>query len=250
MICDAHVHVGYFNCCKCGGVAYYSPRRIVGVLNRCGICEFVVSSTSAQADGVTVDGLLDEAREVARIAGRRAHQFLWVTWKLYEMKEWRALLASGLYEGIKLHEQEGHWLERHGSALTEVLDVSYERAMPVQFHAGFDVWCTPRRLMPLAEKYQDVRFDFAHCHPMDEMAEVMARCHNVWTDTAYMDFADFNELLDFGWGKRLMFGTDLPVWQAHEDVSLTQRYRKYVQAFARAGLMDDATNAFTSYVRG
>lgn len=249
MICDAHVHVGYFNCCKCGGVAYYSPRRIVGVLNRCGICEFVVSSTSAQADGVTVDGLLDEAREVARIAGRRAHQFLWVTWKLYEMKEWRALLDSGLYEGIKLHEQEGHWLERHGLALTEVLDAACECAMPVQFHAGVDVWCAPRRLMLLAETYQDVRFDFAHCHPMDEMAKVMARCHNVWTDTAYMDFADLNELLDFDWGKRLMFGTDLPVWRAHEDCSLTQRYRKYVQAFMRTGLMDDATNAFTSYVR-
>ena len=82
---------------------------------------------------------------------------------------------------------------------------------------------------------------------MDEMAEVMARCHNVWTDTAYMDFADFNELLDFGWGKRLMFGTDLPVWQAHEDVGLTERYRAYCSLFSKTGI--DAESSFRGYIQ-
>ena len=31
-----------------------------------------------------------------------------------------------------------------------------------------------------------------------------------------------------------MFGTDLPVWQSYEKVSLTNRYREYVQAFGRS----------------
>ena len=75
MIDDAHIHVGYFNCRKSGGVEYYSPRRVIGVLNRCGVDEFVVSSTSVQAAGIAARGLLDEAREVKRIAGSRARQY-------------------------------------------------------------------------------------------------------------------------------------------------------------------------------
>lgn len=245
---DAHVHVGYFNCRKSGEVEYYSPRRVIGVLNRCGVDEFVVSSTSAQAEGITAEGLLDEAREVKRIAGSRARQFLWVTWELYERAEWLRLLDSGFYVGIKLHEQEGHWVENHGLSLADVLDVAEERGLPVQFHAGPDSHCKPEELMRFATSHPDVRFDFAHCRPMNEMASVMARCRNVWTDTAYMTMDDFEKLPHFDWHHRLMFGTDLPVWQAHEDVRLTRRYREYSRVFAQTGLVDDSAGAFRTFL--
>ena len=248
MFADAHVHVGYFNCRTSGRVEYYSPRRVIGVLDRCGVDEFVVSSTSAQAAGIAVEGLLDEAREVKRIAGKRAWQFLWVTWGMYERAEWLKLLDSGLYDGIKLHEQEGHWVENHGLNLADVLDVAEERGLPVQFHAGPDGCCKPEELMRFATSHPDVRFDFAHCRPMNEMASVMTRCRNVWTDTAYMALNDFEKLPYFDWHHRLMFGTDLPVWQAHEDVSLTRRYRECVAAFARTGLTEDAAGAFRTFL--
>lgn len=245
---DVHVHVGYFNCRKCGRVEYYSPRRVIGVLNRCGVDEFVVSSTSAQAAGITAKGILDEAREVKRIAGNRARQFLWVTWELYQANEWQMLLDAGLYSGIKLHEQEGHWAEHHRLSLEKVLEVARERKLPVQFHSGPDAYCSPRRLMQFAERYSDVRFDFAHCRPMDEMALVMARCGNVWTDTAYMAPGDFEKLSHFDWHLRLMFGTDIPVWQAYEDVSLTRRYREYVTAWDQTVKTEDAAEAFRAFL--
>lgn len=247
MIADVHVHVGYYNCYKSGEVEYYSPRRVIGVLNRCGVDEFVVSSTSAQASP-TVKDLIREAAEIRHRAGARAHIFDWVTWHLFRQDRKLVSCVDGLYEGIKLHEQEGHWIEHHYVDLLKVLDIANERHLPVQFHCGPDAYCSPGRLMDIAQLYPDVRFDFAHCRPMNEMASVMSRCRNVWTDTAYMAMDDFEKLPHFDWHHRLMFGTDLPVWQAHEDVSLTRRYREYSRVFAQTGLVDDSAGAFRTFL--
>ncbi len=83
---------------------------------------------------------------------------------------------------------------------------------------------------------------------MDEMAKVIADCPNVWTDTAYMALEEFPKLCSYDWHGRLMFGTDLPVWQAHEECSLTTRYREYVEAFGVAGLEDQAGHAFYKFL--
>lgn len=248
MIADSHVHVGYFNCRKRGGLCYYSPRRVVGVLNRCGVDEFVVSSTSAQMEGITAEGLISEAREMRRVAGARACQFLWVAWGLYETNQWRSLLDSGLYAGLKLHEHEGLWVEQHELQLRNVLDVARERGIPVQFHSGPNEHCAPCRLMRVVERYPEVRFDFAHCRPIDEMAAVIAQCDNVWTDTAYMSVDDIKTLPNFDWHHKLMFGTDLPVWQSREDVSLTYRYREYKESLSQAGLALETEKAFRSFI--
>lgn len=47
-----------------------------------------------------------------------------------------------------------------------------------------------------------------------------------------------------------MFGTDLPVWQAHENCGLTRRYRAYAEAFRAAGLERSADAAFRGFVAG
>lgn len=249
MIADAHVHVGYYNCRKSGSVEYYSPRRVIGVLNRCGTDEFIVSSTSAQASPVVGD-LIEEAEEIKRQAGARAHIFDWVTWRFFQQDRKLVSCVDGLYEGIKLHEQESHWIEHHYEDLLNVLDIANERHLPVQFHCGPDAHCSPSRLMGIAQLYPNVRFNFAHCRPMDEMASVIARCDNVWTDTAYMALEDFEVLPQYNWRNRLMFGTDIPVWQGHEEIALTRRYRDYVTAFARMWPVEDSNDAFRMFLFG
>lgn len=249
MLHDAHVHVGYFNCRKSGRVEYYSPRRVGGVLNRCGTDEFIVSSTSAQASP-TVKDLIREAEEIKRQAGARAHIFDWVTWRLFQQDRKLVSCVDGLYEGIKLHEQEGHWVEHHFGDLLNVLDIANERHLPVQFHCGPDAHCSPNRLMGIAQLYPDVRFNFAHCRPMDEMASVIAQCDNVWTDTAYMALEDFKALPQYDWHGRLMFGTDIPVWKAYENVSLPRRYQDVQKAFLWTGLAKESDTAFRSFLHG
>lgn len=53
---------------------------------------------------------------------------------------------------------------------------------------------------------------------------------------------------DHDWHGRLMFGTDLPVWQAHGNCGLTERYRAYVQAFCATGFEKGAAKAFRDFL--
>lgn len=250
MICDAHVHMGYYSRKGYAAPYYYSPRRIFGVLKRCGVDEFIVSSTCAQIASIRIDDIVREAKEIRRLAGRKAHVFFWLSGHLYDEDPKLGWMSIGLFDGIKLHEGETPWVGERFRELRHVIEMAEERNLPIQMHAGATGVTQPRHLKVLARQFPRVRFDFAHCRPMDEMVHVVAECPNVWTDTAYWSMGWFEEVLAREWRDRLLFGTDLPVWQAREDVGLTKRYRDYVNACRRTGLFESMRRAFRSFVRG
>ena len=247
MPCDAHVHVGYYSRKGREEPFYYSPRRVVGVLNRCGVDEFIVSSTCSQVEEIGIKDIVREAREVKRLAGQRAHIFFWLSGHLYDEDPTMKWLETGLFDGIKLHECETPWVQKRRKDLRKVLHAAELHCLSVMFHAGLNYGSRPLELAKIANEHPTIRFNFAHCRPMDEMARVIAECPNVWTDTAYMALDEFPTLCDYDWHGRLMFGSDLPVWQSHEDCSLTTRYREYIQAFRATGLDDSACAAFRSF---
>ena len=249
MLCDAHVHMGYYSRKGWREPFYYSPRLVFGVLNRCGVDEFIVSSTCAQIAEIGIKDVVREAREMKRLAGRRAHIFFWLSGHLYDEDPSMEWLNSGLFEGIKLHVGETPWVKERANDLWEILSVAAERGLPVMFHAGLNEGSRPKELAEIACNFTSVNFNFAHCRPMDEMAKVIADCPNVWTDTAYIPYEFFPKLLDYDWHGRLMFGTDLPVWLAHENIGVTKRYREYVQAFSTTGLLMVSCAAFRGYLR-
>ena len=230
---DAHVHVGYYSRKGYREPFYYSPRRVIGVLKRCGVEEFIISSTCAQVAEIGIRDILREAREVRRIAGKRAHQYFWLSGHLYDEDPEMRWMDSGLYEGIKFHEGETKWMTERQHDLRHILDIAQARHFGVQFHSGDLDGARPRQLAGIAKAYPRIKFIFAHCQPMDEMAEVIAECPNVWTDTAYMSFDRFAQLPRYKWHGRLLFGSDLPVWQAVDECGLTERYRQYVNAFKK-----------------
>lgn len=233
---DAHVHVGYYSRYGKAEPFYYSPRRVVGVLNRCGVDEFVVSSTCAQVRGLKVADIVREAREIKRLAGKRAHIFFWLSGHLYGEDRTLSWLKTGLFEGVKLHECETPWMRKRHGDLLNVLQFVSRYGLSVQFHSGMGGPYAPQKLARIASAFPNTRFDFAHCIDMEAMSAVLAQCPNVWTDTAYLPLDEFNRLSDYEWHGRLMFGSDLPVWQAHGDVGLTMMYRKYVEAFRATGI--------------
>lgn len=245
---DAHVHVGYYSRNGREEPFYYSPRRVVGVLNRCGVDEFIVSSTCSQVEGIGIADIVREAREVKRLAGRRAHVFFWLSGRLYDDDHEMRWLELGLFEGFKFHEGETSWMQRRQKDLRRILSVANERGLPVMFHSDQSEWSHPLKLAKLAREFPSIRFNFAHCRPMDEMAKVIAECPNVWTDTAYMAFDEFQRLRDHDWHGRLMFGSDLPIWQAHENSGLTMRYRKSIQRFYSIWRFDMPDFAFRKYL--
>ena len=87
-------------------------------------------------------------------------------------------------------------------------------------------------------------------HAVDDAVVAKKNLPNVWTDTAYMELDEFPKLRDYDWHGRLMFGTDLPVWQSHKDVSLTKRYREYARAFVATGLVKPSSKAFRRFLSG
>jgi len=248
MICDAHIHMGYYSRKGQDAPFYYSPKRIAGIVKRCGVDEFIVSSTCSQVTEIGIDDLVREAKEMKRLEGHRGHVFFWLSGHLYDEDRTMGWLNSCLFEGIKLHEGETPWMMSRQSDLRNILSMARARDLPVMFHSGENGGCRPSELAKIAGEYPTVHFNFAHCRPMDEMAKVIADCPNVWTDTAYMALEEFPKLCSYDWHGRLMFGTDLPVWQAHEECSLTTRYREYVEAFGAADLEKTAVHAFHKFL--
>ncbi len=248
MLCDAHIHVGYYSRLGEDEPFYYSPRRIAGTLNRCGIDEFVVSSTCAQVAGIGIRDIVREAREIKRIVGDRSHVFFWLSGHLYDEDPQMHWLDSGLFSGFKFHEEDTPWFRERHRDLLLALSVAEERNMPVMFHSGENDGSRPKELARIADKFPSIRFCFAHCRPMDEMSKVVKDYPNVWTDTAYMALDEFSRLRNYDWHGRLMFGTDLPVWQAYENVGLCKQYRIYIKAMKASGLADESAYAFRNFL--
>lgn len=247
VITDAHVHMGYYPRVDHEGLKYYSPRRVLGILNRCGVQEFIVSSTCSQIREFGIDTIVREAQEMKRLAGRRAHIFFWLSGHLFEQDPNMTWMNDGIFEGIKFHEKETPWFSCRQKELRKILDYVAERELPVQFHTGDDNGCRPVELIQLAKDYPSIHFDFAHCRHPEQSATAIAECPNVYVDTAYFE-NDFSKLQSYDWRKRLMYGSDLPVWQAHCDLALTPFYRKNLTDFYQT--FSHNSNAFHNFLKG
>lgn len=248
MICDAHVHMGYFSRKGMAVPFYYSPRRIFGILNRCGVDEFIVSSTCAQIRGINIEEIIREAYEMKHHAGSRAHLFFWLSGHLYDEDPDMTWLDCGLFEGVKFHECETPWIGKRRRDLEKILNRLEMQGLHVIFHCAGVGMCSPQELLAIARKHPRVHFNFAHCAPMDDMAAVLASQDNIWTDTAYMDESIFKELCKYDWRGRLMFGTDIPVWQSKCECSLTGTYRKYINKWSEIYPQTEACSAFKQFL--
>ena len=136
------------------------------------------------------------------------------------------MFDTGLYEGIKFHELETPWNGRRKRDLERILAIAAESGLAVQMHSGGKN-CMPLELAKWAEKYPTVRFDFAHCCPIDDMAKVVAEHPNVWTDCGLWQNNDWKRLGDYDWYGRLMFGSDFPAYHARFAGGFAELYREF-----------------------
>ena len=252
MICDAHVHVGYYTRFERDEPFYWSPRKVAGVLARCGVREFIVSSTNAQVSGISRADILREAREMRLRADARVHQFYWLSGRLYDEDPRLSFLDTGLFEGLKFHELETPWMQWRKDDLLRVLAIAEERRLPVMFHCAPLPDCSAADLATLAERFPAVRFDFAHFNPADETAAVMERCPNVFADVATFTACEYETLPELSPDvrSRILFGTDFPAMHARTDGGLSDWYRSRIRAFARQFDVDCAARAFRRFLFG
>lgn len=240
MICDAHVHVGYFPRKGREEPFYYSPRRILGILDRACVEEFIFSSTNAVWD-FTGDAMHREAREMIRLAGKRAHAFFWVTDEYLKHDPDLSELPD-FYEGFKLHGGETPWL-RHPKLLNRVLGIARERGSRVQIHTGEkeDKDANPiSGYLPYCRKFPEIKFDLAHGKPAPEVPFAVNENDNVYADCAYCSASVVKLWLDAGAREdRILFGSDLPVQQRLLDLPLTHYLRKTINVFSSSKILSD-----------
>jgi len=240
VICDAHVHVGYFPRKGREEPFYYSPRRILGILDRAGVDEFIFSSTNAVWD-FTGEAMHREAREMRRLAGKRAHAFFWVTDEYLKHDPDLSDLPV-FYEGLKLHGGETPWL-KHGILLNRVLGIARERGLPVQIHTGEkdDKDANPiSGYLPYCRKYPEIKFDLAHGKPAPEVPRAVNENDNVYADCAYCGWNVVRGWLEAGAREdRILFGSDLPVQQRLFDFLLTDYMRKTLRGFSSVRILHD-----------
>ena len=229
MICDAHIHVGYYNRKGHAEPFYYSPRRICTVLKKCGVDEFIYSSTSMQTHGIDYGDVNREMFVVQKLFGKGAHPFLWVT-KRYHFAVGTSDLRCGFYEGVKLHGLDGsQWITENADALEDVLSAAEKYDKPVMIHMGREENARPSNYLPFILRHPNLRFNLAHCRPAEEIEECMGASDNVFADISYMDPDDIPRFLNNGWADRLLWGSDFPTYSAISGRSLTRTMREDVE---------------------
>ena len=229
MICDAHIHVGYYQRKGCGKPFYYSPRRICTILKKCGVDEFIYSSTSMQTHWIDYCGVNAEMKEVRRLFGKGAHPFLWVTRRYLDSLPRVVDLGGGFYEGIKLHGMDGsHWVTKEQGSLEQILMDAERSGMPVMIHTGMGDDARPANYIPFILRHPRIRFNLAHGRPLCEAEQCMDAAANVFVDVSCMRMADVCALIDDGRSNRLLWGTDFPSLMALRGDSLTCAMRKAI----------------------
>lgn len=243
---DAHVHMGYFPRRSKEEPYYYSPRRIFGALTRAGVDEFIVSSTNAIWD-VEGTSMHAEAREMKRLAGQSAHIFFWVGMRYLEHDSDLTHLPEGLYEGFKLHGGESAWLQ-NPKLLMRVLSIAQERAYPVQIHTGSNdngASNTMGEYLPYCRRFPELHIDLAHGIPHEDVPDALATHPHVYIDTAFVPHKTVQTWLNAGVdGRRIMFGSDLPAPQRHENTSLSAYVRRESSNFISQDILCNNAKRF------
>ncbi len=248
MICDAHIHVGEWarlldenDLAKIEPV-YVSPKMLCAELKRQGVDEFIFSSTTVMKEDSTIDDLIFEAQEVKRIFGDGAHPFLWLSYRHWQQDKSLSLLDTTLFEGVKLHEKESHWVQSHSEELEDVLTSVEERGLPVQFHGGEDEGCHPFDLLPFAKRHPNIRFDFAHCRPAKDYERLFWEADNVFTDFCYWtEEEEIERLKMLGFSDRLLLGSDFPVMLRYSTKPFEELYAES-RDFVLSVLTEDVIN--------
>ena len=240
MICDSHIHVGYYPRLSCNGeLFYYSPARIARLMKHCGINSFIFSSTNVVWD-FRARAMHLEAQELLRLCPNQAHAFFWCSLKYLKydpnLKE-----LPDFYEGLKIHGGESNWLA-HPRLLRRLLSLAQERNWPVQIHMG-KVSCdggTIAEWEPVCKSFPQIRFNLAHCQPIDEAMPILLRNPNFFADVAFMSIDNFKRIQNIKFENQLMFGSDLPVQQRFSSTGLTHYFKQTLKIYQKNLLISSA----------
>ena len=234
MFIDSHLHVGqYYH-------IYTSPADLLRMMDRVGVDCFAVSSTSiCEGDYGKV---LNEMRELARIAEGRIFPVLWIVPDMLNDEGLERLLDCGIqWRCLKIHPQlhPFSW-QAGGENLKSVVSLAKEMRLPILIHTGEIDGCFPHLFQEAIANNPSVTFILAHARPLDETIELMKAYKNVWTDTAFVPASNVVRLCKEGLSDRIIWGTDYPIPRYYfPEKDMKEYYKELVDDLKSAVSAED-----------
>ena len=225
MLCDAHVHVGYFRS------RYFSPEDVVRGLWRLGVNRWAVSSTSTS--GKPWAFVRREYERIYELASKRSVLLLWLTPELLTQSRDLRKYDVLPFRGLKIHGANG-W-QADGKPLRRAFAIARERNWPVVVHTGGSPAYDAGRFGSLGKMFPHTPIVLAHGRPVDQTLAVMRQAPNAWVDTAFMPLRDVRQLLMAGMSRRMLFGSDYPAPTCFFKTPLATYYRRRVGMLQRVG---------------
>jgi len=203
MLADAHVHIGQFR------EFYSNPQSVFDVLDKAGVQRFAVSSTSICEENYSK--VLWEMQEIVNIGGKRITSVLWITPKMLTNGALKDFLDCGIdWRCLKIHGYVHDW-KPESKSMALVVNEAEQLHVPLLLHTGGRTESDAGSYLDLISKHSSQTFILAHSRPHNQAIEVMQRCPNAWSDTAFTPLEHIVEMVNAGLSNRILWGTDYPL---------------------------------------
>lgn len=211
MICDSHVHVGQFY------DIYTSPEELAEFLQAVGVDVVAVSSTTTCESNYIK--AYNEIKTFKKKFPGITIPLLWVTPDLLRNDSMLDDIISSdfSWKGIKIHPQlaPSEWNADSPNYPKSIL-LANKIKVPILIHTGVVNNCHPLQMLPVFREYPSQTFIMAHGRPIDETIFVLEQCPNTYVDTAFMPIDHILKLVQKGYTKRILWGTDYPIIKFHD----------------------------------
>lgn len=216
MLADAHVHIGQF------GDFYTNPQNAFEFLDNLGVQRFAVSSTSICEENYSK--VLSEMQEIVNIGGKRVTPVLWITPNMLTNGALKDFLDCGIdWRCLKIHGYVHDW-NPESKSMVSVVNFAEQLHVPLLLHTGGRTESDAGSYVGLISKHPNQTFILAHSRPHHQAMEVMQRCPNAFSDTAFTPLEHIVEMVNSGLSNRILWGTDYPLPMLFNEGKDTELY--------------------------
>jgi predicted TIM-barrel fold metal-dependent hydrolase len=209
------------------------------IVTEAGITDAAYSSTTSVKDGIRYR---EVAREIAGLTARYPAEsfkpFLWyIPPYIDEGLSVKSAFQNLPYRGIKLHPRAHHWNlldKKHLDCLHSLFMYAQENHLPVLIHTGEDKFERPAFFSYFFSLYPKVKFILAHCRPVLDTITMFRSHNNVYGDMAFLPDEQYVQIVNAGFSKRVIPGTDFPIthyFNKDSGISLEKQYREDLKRF-------------------
>jgi len=237
MLIDSHIHVGQFR------DLYSSPSSVYQFLQDNGVDTIAVSSSSTCSGDWEL--VLDEIKEISSLGGSNVVPVLWICPNWLDDGTINKMLDSGIkWKCLKIHGYFHKW-EECPETMEKVIELAKGLNVPLLFHTGGRPASDAISYKKIILDHPNVNFILAHSRPVDQAIEVLDSCKNAWADTAFTPLEDIRKMVEHGFSKKILWGTDYPLhnvfYEGQDRVRLINEKLSGVKSFTTPEQFDDIT---------